>query len=80
MEESKQTDLLAQLANTISDNLERNRPPLPRVAYSLAEVAVMCGVSKRVIESQINSRALRAKRVGRCLMVTHRDLERWLNG
>jgi excisionase family DNA binding protein len=80
MEESKQTEILADLTRRLADNIERARQPLPRVAYSLAEVATMVGVSKRVIESQINARALRAKRVGRCLMVTHRDLERWLNG
>lgn len=80
MEESKQTELLAQLANTIADNLQRNRPTLPRVAYSLAEVATMVGVSKRVIETQLNARLLRGKRVGRCILITHRELERWLNG
>jgi excisionase family DNA binding protein len=80
MDLPNQTELLAQLANTISDNLERNRPTLPRVAYSLEEIATMVGVSKRVIENQLNARLLRGKRVGRSILITHRELERWLNG
>jgi excisionase family DNA binding protein len=80
MEQSNQTEILADLTRRLADNIERARQPLPRVAYSLSEVAIMVGVSKRVIENQLNARLLRGKRVGRSILITHRELERWLNG
>ncbi len=78
--ENEQTGLLEELVKRLADQLERTRTTPPRAAYNLAEIAQLCGVSKRVIETQINTGQLRAKRVGKCLLVTHRELERWLNG
>lgn len=71
---------LAELVTRLAETLERNRNTPPRVAYTLEETAAMVGVSKRVIEQQANTGQLRTKRVGRRLFVTHRELERWLNG
>jgi excisionase family DNA binding protein len=52
-------------------------PPMRRIMWSLAEVAQLMGVSKRTIESLINDGELRAKRVGRKLMVSQRELDRF---
>ena len=78
--ETTQPALVAQLVARVAEQLERNRNTPPRAAYPLSEIATMVGVSKRVIETQINTGQLRAKRVGRVLVVTHRELERWLYG
>jgi excisionase family DNA binding protein len=78
--EQTQPALLAELVSRVAEQLERTRTKAPRAAYPLEEIATMCGVSKRVIETQINTGQLRAKRIGRSLLVTHRELERWLNG
>jgi excisionase family DNA binding protein len=52
-------------------------PPMRRIMWSLAEVAQLMGVSKRTIEGLINAGELRAKRVGRKLMVSQRELDRF---
>ena len=78
--ENPKPGLVAEIVERRIDTENRIQPPPPRVAYSLAEIANMCGVSKRVIETQANTGKLRTKRVGRTLLVTHRELERWLNG
>jgi excisionase family DNA binding protein len=52
-------------------------PPMRRIMWSLAEVAQLMGVSKRTIEGLINGGELRAKRVGRKLMVSQRELDRF---
>ena len=78
--ENNQPALVAELARRLADNLERTRPAPPRVAYTLDETATMLGVSKRVVEGLVNSGQLPAKRAGRCLIVTHRAIERWLYG
>jgi excisionase family DNA binding protein len=52
-------------------------PPMRRIMWSLVEVAQLMGVSKRTIEGLINGGELRAKRVGRKLMVSQRELERY---
>ena len=77
--EQTQPALLAELVSRVAEQLERTRTTAPRAAYPLEEIAIMCGVSKRVIETQVNTGQLRAKRIGRSLLVTHRELERWLN-
>ena len=48
-----------------------------RVAFSLAEVAELLGVSKRVIEGEINAGRLKAIRVGRSLRVTQRAIDKY---
>jgi excisionase family DNA binding protein len=71
---------IAELVATLANELRRVQPvTLPRVAYTLDEIAAMCGVSKRVVEGQIEIGALKTKRIGRTLCVTARELERWLN-
>lgn len=71
---------IAELVATLANELRRVHPgTLPRVAYTLDEIAAMCGVSKRVVEGQIEIGALKTKRIGRALFVTARELERWLN-
>ena len=52
-------------------------PPMRRIMWSLAEVAQLMGVSKRTIEGLINGGELRAKRVGRKLMISQRELDRF---
>ena len=52
-------------------------PTMRRIMWSLAEVAQLMGVSKRTIEGLINAGELRAKRVGRKLMVSQRELDRF---
>lgn len=54
-------------------------PPVTtkRVAFSLAEVAELLGVSKRVIEGEINAGRLKAIRVGRSLRVTQRAIDKY---
>lgn len=71
---------IAELVATLATELRRVQPvTLPRVAYTLDEIAAMCGVSKRVVEGQIEIGALKTKRIGKGLFVTARELERWLN-
>jgi excisionase family DNA binding protein len=60
------------------DQTQYDRPQsLRRLAYSLAEVAQQLGVSKRVIEGEINQGRLKAIRVGRSLRVTQRALDKY---
>jgi len=80
METETQPALVAELAKRLAEQLERTRPAPPRVAYTLDETATMLGVSKRVVEGLVNTGQLPAKRAGRCLIVTHRAIERWLYG
>ncbi len=79
-ETETQPALLAELARGLADQLERTRPALPRVAYTLAETATMLGVSKRVVEGLVNGGQLPTKRAGKSLLITHRAIERWLHG
>jgi hypothetical protein len=79
-ETETQTALLAAFARRLAEELERTRPALPRIMYSLAETATMIGVSIRVVEGLVNSGQLPTKRVGKKRMITHRAIERWLNG
>ena len=67
-----------KLGGFFMDQIEHDRPQsLRRLAYSLAEVAQQLGVSKRVIEGEINQGRLKAIRVGRSLRVTQRALDKY---
>jgi hypothetical protein len=71
---------IAELVATLATELRRVQPvTLPRVAYTLDEIAAMCGVSKRVVEGQVEIGSLKTRRIGKGLFVTARELERWLN-
>lgn len=51
----------------------------PKVAYSVADVAVMLGVSKDTVYGLVRSCELPHKRLGTKIVIPAKSLDAWLN-
>lgn len=60
------------------NNAERAGPP--RMAWSVEEVAMSLGVSRRLVYELIRTNALRSVKVGGRRLVRHDDLKSYLDG
>jgi excisionase family DNA binding protein len=70
--------------NGLANNLTNFVPPgdskeLPRLAFSIAEVALMLGLSEKTIHRLIQRGLLRPLRATRHIRITRSELERFLN-
>lgn len=54
-------------------------PPLPRLAYTVAEVAETIGISEREVYRLCASGELPSRKVGRRVLIRRADLETWLD-
>lgn len=52
--------------------------PLPRLAYTVAEVAASIGLSEDAVYDLCASRELPSRKVGRRVLIRRADLEQWL--
>ncbi|MBX3401879.1 MAG: helix-turn-helix domain-containing protein [Phycisphaeraceae bacterium] len=52
---------------------------LPRLALRVADAALALGVSTRTVKRLLASRELRARRLGRSVLIEWRELERFLS-
>ena len=64
---------------TFDDNAENNRTPA-RLAWSLNECAAALGVSVPFLRLEIARKRLRPTRLGRRVLVTRAELERYIEG
>ena len=53
-------------------------PTEGRIAFTVAETAILCGLSERFLFLKIRSGELRAARIGTAIRILRADLENWL--
>jgi excisionase family DNA binding protein len=59
-----------------TQQVEKPSPhPISRVAYTISEAAIALGVSRRVVEGCINRGELKARLVGKQLLIAAKSLE-----
>lgn len=58
---------------------EGTGPALPRLALRVSDAAIALGVSTRTVKRLLASRELKARRLGRSVLIEWRELERFLS-
>lgn len=71
---------------TEAQTTKRERPvgpimrPVPAIAYRPEDAAALIGLSRPTIFRLIRRGAIRVKREGKSVLITHRDLEAYVEG
>ncbi len=51
-----------------------------KLAYSVEEISLMTSLSKAYLRNEIRAKTLKAKSVGRRVLILDADLQNWLQG
>lgn len=57
-----------------------NTTVTPKFAYSVEEISAMTSLSKAYLRNEIRAKTLKAKSVGRRVLILDADLQSWLQG